>query len=175
MRHKQSQKMEAVADDADDRHADKHHRGKRKGDNDLAGDGVAVGDQPQKIRKQDEHEEGENEWKELAPALSDIGLDHVGHKLIAHLSKRLPSAGNERVLARAEHDQGGDQYHRDRHQKGGVGIGDIDAADVQRNEPVDLELMEWVEFDRQFSSPRRPTVPWARQRPHRTSDNPPDP
>jgi len=38
--------MQAVAGEADHRDADEHHRGQRKGDDDVAGEGEAVGHQP---------------------------------------------------------------------------------------------------------------------------------
>jgi hypothetical protein len=155
-----------------DRHADEHDCGERKGDHDLAGDGVAVRDHPQEVGEQNEHEEGEDERKKFAAVMPGIGLDHVGDELVAHFGDRLPSAGNKRPLARAEHDQRGDQRHRNRHQQGRVGVGDVDAADVDRDKPLDLELLEGVDIDRQFSSPRRPTGFSNRRWPHLPCGNP---
>ena len=90
--------------------------------------------------------------------MPDIGLDHIGDELVAHLGERLPSAGNEGTPARAEDEQGGDQHHHDRHQQGRISVRDVDAADMDRDEAMDLELVERLDFDRQFNSPRRPIV-----------------
>src|SRR5262249_4681687 len=76
--HEQAQKMEPVLDDAYDRNADEDDRGQREGDDDVARHGKAVGNEPQQVAEQDEHEQREHEREELARAVAGIGVDQIG-------------------------------------------------------------------------------------------------
>ena len=73
-----------MPDDADRRDQNEHDGGEREGHDDLAGRRVTVGDHPQQISKQNKGEERKDERKELAPALPDITVHHIGDKLIEH-------------------------------------------------------------------------------------------
>ena len=88
--------------DADDGDADEHHRGHREGDDDVAGEGEGVGDHPEEIAEQDEHEEREDEG-EIAPALvADIVVDHLRDEFVEHLGDGLPATGHQRGATRPE-------------------------------------------------------------------------
>ncbi len=162
--------MQAVPDKADHRDADEHDRRHRKSDDDVAGDGKAVRDQAQQIGKQDEHEEAKDERKIRHPLGADIAFDHVGDEFVAHFREGLQSARNECCPPRPEHGQRGDQDHHDRHQQRRVRIGEVEPADMQRQNALDCELLERMKFYRQISNPRRrPTcasLARRRQRPH---------
>jgi len=147
-----------VADNADDRYPDEHDRGEGEGDDDLAGDGCSCRGPSQEVGEQNKHEQSKDEREEFAPTMPDIGVDHIGDKLVADLGERLPPAGNERALACAENEECGDQHDDDRHQQGRIGVRNVEPADMDWNQPMDLELVEWLDFDRQFNSPRRPIV-----------------
>ena len=157
--HEQPQEMKAVPDDADDRHADKHHSGERESDDDVAGYREAVRNQAEQVAEQDEHEQREHEWEEIPRAMPGIGIDHIGDEFVGHLGDRLPSPGHQRRLARAEHGQRGDQHHRDRHQQRRIGIGDVEPADMERDEALDRELLEGLKLYRHAMPRRRPNRP----------------
>ena len=70
VRHEQAEEMPAVRGDADDGDADEHRRRQREGDDDVAGEGEAVGDEAQQIAEQDEHEEREDEGEVRHPLLA---------------------------------------------------------------------------------------------------------
>src|SRR5207253_2214796 len=95
-----------------------------------------------------EHEERKDKREEFAAAVPDIGLDHIGDELVAHLGERLPAAGNQRAPARAEDEESGDQDHDDGHQQGRIGVRYVKAADVNRNEPLDVKLLERLDLYR---------------------------
>ena len=157
-RHEQLEKAQPVRPEAVDDHREEHQQRQRGGDDDVARHREGIRQQADQVHEQNEHEERKDEREEFAAAMPDIGVDHVSDKLVAHLGERLPTAGDESALARAEDEECGDQHHDDGHQQGRVGVRNVKPTDVDWNEPLDLKLLERVDLYRQFNSPRRPSV-----------------
>ena len=106
------------------------------------------GTSPKQVGEQDEHEQREDERHERPRPMPGVGVDHVDDKLVEHFGDRLHASRYQRRVARAQHDQRGDREDDDRHQQRRVRIGNIDPADMQRDEPMDLELLQRMELHR---------------------------
>ena len=75
-----------MAGKADQRDQHEHGCGQRKSDNQMAGDGKAIGQHAEHVAEKNEHEQREDE-REIAHALSaDIFLNHIGDEFIGHFA-----------------------------------------------------------------------------------------
>ena len=68
-----------------------------------------IGDHPDQVAEQDEHEEREDEREVLLALGADIVADHVGDELVGEFRHRLQARRHQRALARADHQEDGDQ------------------------------------------------------------------
>ena len=82
-------KLQAVLVEAVDDDGEEHQQRQRGGDDDVARHGEGVGNEPDHVRHQDEHEQREHEREELHPLLAGGALDRVGDEFVGQLGDRL--------------------------------------------------------------------------------------
>ena len=75
---------------------------------------------------------------------ADIVAHHVGHELVGDLGDRLEPRRHQRAAAHGVEGEERDQRGRDHHEQGGVGEGGVEAEQLERDEPLDLELVHGV-------------------------------
>ena len=114
----------------------------RKGDDDVAGGGEAVGEHARQVGEQDEHEQREDEGEVLPAFRPHVVSKHVRDKLVGHLSHRLSAARNEGAIARAQRQEQRNGRDGDEHPQRRVGEGDVDAADLEVDQTLDVELLK---------------------------------
>ena len=145
LRHEQTEEAKPVLVEAVDQHRDEHEQSQRRGDDDVARHREGVGDEPDDVRDQNEHEQREHQREELHALLAGGAVDRVGDELVGQFRDRLHPAGDERPRRTAADQQRPDADHGDRHEQRGIGEGDLVPADVaQRGDLVDFELMNWI-------------------------------
>ena len=150
-RHEQLEEAEAVLVDSHDDHGEEHHQRHRRGDDDVAGDGEGIGEQPDQIADQDEHEQAEHHREEAHALLARRRAQHAGDELVGELRRRLQPAGNARAAARARrHHQAGDG-DRDQHVKRGIGQREIVSGDPDRDEWRNRELFDRIDRRSRFA------------------------
>ena len=92
--------------------------------------------------------------KYFLPPSPDIVAHHAGDELVAHLGDRLQAARHQRGPGgRADqkrHDRDDDKRHEQRR----IRIGNIDRAEVERNRPLNRELLKWSPVCRHVPRPR---------------------
>jgi hypothetical protein len=137
----EGEKMHPVLDERDDRHQQEYKNRQRKGDDDLTGEGEGIGDQPDQIAEQHEHEDREDSAEKFA-APADIILNHAGDEFIRHLGDRLQPSGHQRGAARRGDQERRAGDHDDGHEQRRIRIGDVERAQMQRDQPLDRELLE---------------------------------
>ena len=132
--------VEAVDDDGAD---DERREG--EGDDDLAGDREGAGDEADQVREQHEHEEREDEGEETHARRSRRVVHGGGDEFIRHFGGRLQAGRNDVAAARRQNHQRGDGEENDQHEQRGVGEGRVDAADMQVEQAIDVELMDRID------------------------------
>ena len=108
----------------------------------MAGKGKAVGHHAEHVAEQDEHEESENEGEILAPFGADRVAQQIGAEFEAHLGDRLPATRHQRAFARADGHQRNHEQHGNHHHHRRIGEGNVVAADINRNQFLDFELLK---------------------------------
>ncbi len=131
-----------MPDEAKHCHADKDGERHGEGDGDMAGECEAVGHHAEQVAEQHEHEEREDDREIPAAFLANRILQQIYDKFVRQLDRDLPAPWNNRAAAHAEYQKRGSHDHRNAHEQGGIRKGDIDSADIDRNDSFDDELFE---------------------------------
>jgi hypothetical protein len=128
--------------EAKDRYADKHNQCKHQSDDDVAGESEGVGDHPQHVAEQNEDEQGEDEGEILSSFAPDGISYQVADEFVHELSDTLHAPRYDGRTAHAQDQDARTQHQRDRHEQRRVGIGQVQAAGLDVNQRLDLELFE---------------------------------
>ena len=132
-----------------------------------------VGNEPDHVQRQDEHEDREHEGKKPHAFGAGGRAHHGGDEFVGQLGRRLQARGHQaRRSAVPITRNGGQADHRDQHEGGRIGEGDLGVADLaERKQVDDLELVDGVDgHDRYRSS--RSDVSRARRRPRASRSEP---
>ena len=155
----QLEEMRAVLGKAHDQHSHEHEGCQRSRDDDMARHREGAGDDAQHVAREDEGKDRENEREELHAVLAGGIAHHVGNELVADLGGRLQPARHQRAVSHGIDQHPGRQHHRDQHEQRGVGKGNVVAEQLERNDPVDLELMDRVRHSGSLCTPSRHVSP----------------
>ena len=82
--------------------------------------------------------------KYCMPVGADIVAHHVGDELVGELGDRLQPRRHQRAAAHGVDGEERDQRGRDQHEQRRVGEGGVEAEQLERDQPLDLELMHGV-------------------------------
>jgi hypothetical protein len=88
---------------------------------------------PNKVGKQDEHEQREDKGEKSHPLRPRRIPEHTGDEFVAHLRGSLPTARNKAATSGGKHQKGCDGASGGEHEKRGIGEGEIDAGDFNGN------------------------------------------
>ena len=117
----------------------------RGGDDDVAGDGEAVGDQPEHVQRQHEHEQREHEGEEAHAFLPGGRAHHAGDEFVGQFRGRLQARGHRLAAGGADHQEQREPDHGDQHEQRGIGEGDLGVAELaERKQVDDLELVDGI-------------------------------
>ena len=135
VRHEQTEELEPVLPETDPKYDRERDDREDTGNGEVAGEGKGVHaknpqrHQPEQIGEQDEHEQAEHVRHVFAPALADIGFQHVVDEAGHAFDHHLPASGHQFALHAQQHER--EQHHRgDQHPQRAVGEGDIVARDL---------------------------------------------
>src|SRR5882757_11564813 len=112
-RHEQLEEFQAVFVKAVKQHDEEHQQGQRYRDDDVAGYGERVGNDPDQIRDADEHEQREHQREELHALRAGAASEHASHEFVADFGHRLETA-RDQLPAGANHQQR-DHRNREKH------------------------------------------------------------
>jgi len=127
------------------RHADKHDRGQREGDDDVARHGKGIREEADQVRKQDEHEQREDEGEEALGVMSGAVAHHVGDELIDHLDGGLHPARHHGARAHGEKGEGKNADDGHDHPQAGIGEGCVKSTNMDRDDRLHDELMQRID------------------------------
>ena len=82
--------------------------------------------------------------KYFMPVGADIVAHHIGDELVGDLGDRLQPRRHQRAAAHGVDGEEGDDRGRDHHEQRRVGEGRVEAEQLERDEPLDLELVHGV-------------------------------
>jgi hypothetical protein len=135
----------SVLPEAVDDHGAEHQERKRRRDNDVARDRERIGDQPDQVRDQNEHEQREDEREEFHPLVAGRRFQRIGHEFVGQFGDRLQATRHQAAArGRADH-QEPDDTDGDHHEQRRIGERDLGAADLAKGgDLADLELMNGV-------------------------------
>ena len=133
--------MQPVRPEADPKHGEEHQQRHREGDDDVARDRERVGDEAEEIREEDEDEQREDHREEaLAFFAHDAEHGVSFDEAVDQLDHRLHAARHDAVALDAEHQHQRRGHDRQNHPEARIGEGEVEPADVNRNDRIDLEL-----------------------------------
>ena len=156
--HEQVEEVQPVLPEAVDDDGEEHQQRQRGGDDDVAHHRELVGNEPDDVRHQDEHEQREHQREELHPALADGVAYGVGDELIGEFGDRLDAARHDAARrGRAQHQRAGDP-HGHQHVETGIGEIQVDVA-AERQQGYDLELVDRIGHGRNGPSSARRDLP----------------
>src|SRR6187402_681187 len=93
--HENLEELEAVLVDPVDQDGEEDQEGQRRGDDDVARNRERVGNDADQVRDADEHEQREDQRKELHAFRAGGGADRRGDELVGDLGDRLQSSRNQ--------------------------------------------------------------------------------
>ena len=110
----------------------------------MAGRRERIRQHAEHVAAQDEQEERQDEGEVLLAGTAHIVVDHLGDELVADLGHGLQPARHQRPLAHAVDEEEQHDRDSDRHPERGIGVGDVEPAEMQRQQPLDLELLHRI-------------------------------
>ena len=113
--------MQAMLEQRNDRHANKHKSRHRKGHYDLRGKGIRIRNKPKHIAKQQKHKKRKDEWEIGAAFAADIASYHFGNKFIHHFCHALHAAWNHIGPAHRADQKNGTDANGKQHKQAGIG------------------------------------------------------
>lgn len=123
-----------------------HQNGETEGDDDVAGNGEEIGDKAKQVGDEHEHEQREHEREKLHALRSGGVPQHVSDEFVGHLGDGLKPARNEAAARRGEIKESRRDNHGGDHEQSRVGEGQVIAADVDRNQLDDMELVDRIDL-----------------------------
>lgn len=140
----QGAEFEPVFCDPDNGHRHKYNGRHSERNGNMAGEGETARNHTQQVSEKNEDKQSENEGEVRLSAAADIVADHIGHRAIEHLRHHLtarrdrPSAADTQCKKECGHPD------RNPHKGCGIGEGNIDASDIDLNQPIDTELLKRI-------------------------------
>lgn len=134
-----------------------------EGDDDLARDREEIREHPEKVSRQNEHEQREHEGEENHPFLTRTFTQHGRDKFVGHFRNGLHATRDQTTVRRCEVEEAGRRCDGSNHEKRRICERKIDATDVDRDNRLHQELMSRIVCH------RLPSLPVAAQRRHLVS------